>query len=284
MKKSLLKFAISTLTLFVLLSLNHTNAQSIPGVPINLPIGSIGSYNLDSLNSLSNSFVNFQKLTDSLNSVVLKTLADTSTQKQIESLSSAIALIQTNQDSIVKIIADSAKISKDSLTKLETQVANLQNKQDSLSNVLSSQTNTNIDSLLAVAQKLDSIQNKTDSLKQVFLTNVANYTTFNQDSLDKAKAQLAMLQQSLTEAVKNTTGIVNDSAFSFSLFPNPTVDYFSITSPSYIKSVTIYNYSGEQINSFKASDKYNVSNLKSGIYLINIELENEVKIVKLLVQ
>ncbi len=67
-----------------------------------------------------------------------------------------------------------------------------------------------------------------------------------------------------------------DSNFDVTPYPNPVSDSFTINSN--LKALNIYDITGKLVSkfrgSFKMGESYNISNLKKGIYLI--ELENEV--------
>jgi hypothetical protein len=70
---------------------------------------------------------------------------------------------------------------------------------------------------------------------------------------------------------------------SISVYPNPSADKISIESDDEIHSVTIYNMEGEEL--IKKDNEFNdlnINNLKSGVYIINIETSNAVIIDKLI--
>ena len=286
MKKLLQNSPILVLAICLLLINSNVNAQSFGGINI----GNLGSYNIDSLNKLKDNFTDFQSLTDSLTNVVSNQLADTSLvdPKIIDSLNNQIAGVSIKQDSILKLISDSTNITQDSLAilqdsllTLQNQNIYLQNKQDSLSQVFTDSTGLDRDSLMNVYNQLQIVESNTDSLQQVFLNNMANLQTFNQDSLDKAREQLMALQEQMNEAINKPTGIEDIESISFSLYPNPAIESFSINSLSKIIGVKIYNLSGNLIKSFDSQDSYNVANLDSGLYLVSIQFANTTSVVKL---
>jgi hypothetical protein len=61
------------------------------------------------------------------------------------------------------------------------------------------------------------------------------------------------------------------------IIPNPTSGSFKIIANDRIKIVKIYSTEGYLLRSFTNSDSYFVDDLKSGVYIINIELENGLK-------
>ncbi len=55
------------------------------------------------------------------------------------------------------------------------------------------------------------------------------------------------------------------------IFPNPTSDLLTVTSPSEIENITIYNTLGKIISKQKKAPQINVSSLNKGIYIIEIK-------------
>jgi len=61
----------------------------------------------------------------------------------------------------------------------------------------------------------------------------------------------------------------------FNFYPNPVKDELNITSKSAVKSISVYNVSGQLVmNSKSGSKKLNTSSLTSGVYMARVELEN----------
>jgi hypothetical protein len=61
------------------------------------------------------------------------------------------------------------------------------------------------------------------------------------------------------------------------LFPNPATDYINFSEfPSDLKSITIYNSTGQLVKSIPnpSSTTLAISELKTGIYIVNFQLEN----------
>lgn len=59
--------------------------------------------------------------------------------------------------------------------------------------------------------------------------------------------------------------------FSIELYPNPATINFKIDTNQIIKSVKIYNTLGRLERTFLPSESYNISDLNSGIYFIQVE-------------
>ena len=69
-----------------------------------------------------------------------------------------------------------------------------------------------------------------------------------------------------------------------SVYPNPAVDYFTLTiNDETISRITINNIIGKEVLSYSRSDmnKYDVSHLKKGIYVVRVFTHND-KLVKAL--
>ena len=236
----------------------------------------------DSVTNLLNKYSSFQNKEDSLSKLISESIGKP--KNEIDSLSKIVVNLQTKQDSIIKTLSESSSISPDSATTLLNQYSTNQSKQDSLFQQLSEKSGINKDSLQEIADKIALIQSNTDSLSQVFLKNISNLSTFNQDSINKAQHQLDLLQQQLNTSLKETLAINTIEYTSFSLFPNPCIDYFTINSPSEINYVTIYSTDGQLIKQFGFENKYDISSIKSGLYFVQIEFKNKKEVIKLIIQ
>jgi len=60
------------------------------------------------------------------------------------------------------------------------------------------------------------------------------------------------------------------------LFPNPSNDYFEIQSTANLQKVAIYSLQGQLVKSFDKQQRYDVSDLASGVYVVNISGEGTV--------
>lgn len=115
-------------------------------------------------------------------------------------------------------------------------------------------------------QEGDSVQSKADI-----------YFDFNYPIITNDAVTLFQATMSIEENIRN---------INLKFYPNPTTDYFNITSEAMIQSVELYDISGRLVrtsivNGFETQQ--NVSNLTNGIYLLKIKTqEGEVtgKIVK----
>ena len=65
----------------------------------------------------------------------------------------------------------------------------------------------------------------------------------------------------------------NEQNTKFNLYPNPASDNFTIEMDSNIKFVEIYSLQGQKILT-STTKNINISNLSKGIYLVQIEDEN----------
>ncbi|HZH72773.1 MAG TPA: T9SS type A sorting domain-containing protein, partial [Mariniphaga sp.] len=112
----------------------------------------------------------------------------------------------------------------------------------------------------------DSVQSKADI-----------YFDFNYPIITNDAVTLFQATMSIEENIKN---------IDLKFYPNPTTDYFNITSKAIIQSVELYDISGRLIRTSLVNDfetKQNVINLTNGVYILKIKTqEGEVigKIVK----
>lgn len=72
--------------------------------------------------------------------------------------------------------------------------------------------------------------------------------------------------------VKLATSAVNNSAVS--VYPNPFTDVLNISDVKGVKSVSIHDVSGRQVKSMKATTELNLSALKTGLYIVNLHMED----------
>ena len=61
-----------------------------------------------------------------------------------------------------------------------------------------------------------------------------------------------------------------------SIYPNPATEFLNITGLKSIKSVRIISADGKLISKINGSNKINIQNLLSGIYVLEIETENKI--------
>ena len=80
---------------------------------------------------------------------------------------------------------------------------------------------------------------------------------------------------------ENVAGVNTNALNNFLLYPNPAIDY--VTLPEHNGVVSVYNMQGQLIinRTFVANEKMNVRDLKSGVYSVVIETENDPITVKL---
>jgi len=70
----------------------------------------------------------------------------------------------------------------------------------------------------------------------------------------------------------NDRSVVSQAALELKLFPNPAVDYFSLSENQIVERVLIFNLVGRQMKNFKARsrEKYNIADLPKGMYLVQL--------------
>jgi hypothetical protein len=70
-------------------------------------------------------------------------------------------------------------------------------------------------------------------------------------------------------AVSDTNKVNN-----VSVYPNPFADVLKISDIKGVKSILINDISGRQVKTFTPSAELNLSNLKQGLYIVNLKMED----------
>ena len=73
-----------------------------------------------------------------------------------------------------------------------------------------------------------------------------------------------------TDAALSTDDFTKNT---FSLYPNPVINSFQLNSKN-IESVKLYSNTGSLIKTFNAEANYNISDLATGIYIVNIKTQS----------
>ena len=85
--------------------------------------------------------------------------------------------------------------------------------------------------------------------------------------------------------VLNTADVKDIELLEVVIYPNPASHMLNITAASTIKNIIIYNITGKKVMSLsinKNTDSIDISNLVSGIYLVNYQLDNASGVTKLI--
>lgn len=69
-------------------------------------------------------------------------------------------------------------------------------------------------------------------------------------------------------------GSVEQNKNKLAIFPNPFEDVLKISDLENVKSISIYDISGRQVKNFKPSAELNLSDLKTGLYIVNLNMED----------
>jgi hypothetical protein len=68
---------------------------------------------------------------------------------------------------------------------------------------------------------------------------------------------------------------------SFQVYPNPTADSFTINTEQVVKSVALYNVSGQLVKTFGSSESYDITDLNAGIYFATVTSESDSQTIKI---
>ncbi len=90
----------------------------------------------------------------------------------------------------------------------------------------------------------------------------------------------------LVRDVEANVELSNFSQDKFAIYPIPTSDYCNIkTSENTIYNISIFDYTGKQVscyNNLSGINQINISNIDSGIYIVQIKTNNQIKNLKLI--
>lgn len=76
------------------------------------------------------------------------------------------------------------------------------------------------------------------------------------------------------EASTLSTNDITTNINSINLYPNPVTNSFQLDSNKPIESVKLYNITGRLLKTFRAEANYDISDLATGIYLVNIKTQS----------
>lgn len=100
------------------------------------------------------------------------------------------------------------------------------------------------------------------------LVDDAEFSTANWTNIDSTTTFVE------TEAECEALSIEEVTTFNFSIYPNPTSQFFEIISNQQIKQIEIVDLSGKVVKFFEQGlEKYPVSDLSVGIYIVNIQTD-----------
>lgn len=143
--------------------------------------------------------------------------------------------------------------------------------------VLDVSTNSNLIQLLSQGNNLTELNVKTGNN-----TNMTGFFAQNNPSLtcievDDAAYADANFTKDATSTFSTDCATLSTSDFNLtqniSIYPNPTSSSVSISSATKILSLELYNLLGKRILITKNSNKLDLSNLNSGVYLVKIQTE-----------
>ncbi|WP_456441672.1 T9SS type A sorting domain-containing protein [Psychroserpens sp.] len=82
---------------------------------------------------------------------------------------------------------------------------------------------------------------------------------------------------------KEITEIVKLNKFKTRIFPNPAEHYFYLSNNAEIIQVSIFNSKGTKVKQFQSNlGRYNIEDLKKGLYFINVQTKDNIKVLKLI--
>ncbi|WP_159020750.1 T9SS type A sorting domain-containing protein [Algibacter sp. L3A6] len=100
-----------------------------------------------------------------------------------------------------------------------------------------------------------------------------------QASINRARYYSAKITDKVTETLATNSFELK----SFQVFPNPITDSFQINTEESIKSLSLFNVTGQLVKTFTASENYDISDFNPGVYFATVTSEigsQTIKIVK----
>lgn len=81
----------------------------------------------------------------------------------------------------------------------------------------------------------------------------------------------------VSQSLTVSTGLSTDdfNKLGFNIYPNPVSNYFKIESKETLSNVEVYSIQGQSIKSFIPQNKYDISDLSTGIYFVKIKANNK---------
>ncbi len=82
-----------------------------------------------------------------------------------------------------------------------------------------------------------------------------------------------------------TLGVNDNVKAAVKVYPNPVVDMLNVESPNKVKSVSVFDATGKAVSTYSlnaSKSQINLSKLAPGVYVVNIEMENETKSIKVI--
>ncbi len=135
--------------------------------------------------------------------------------------------------------------------------------------------NSNIDPTLMLNEPLILLPKGKSNLDVHFLPNGVVGT--GKVELEVALARdpnrvLAVGQYNVEVVAVTLTSTQNVQKRTIQVYPNPSGDYFSLSSSENVDRITVYNMVGRAVRTFRAEDNtmYDISKLPDGIYLIGL--------------
>ena len=74
--------------------------------------------------------------------------------------------------------------------------------------------------------------------------------------------------------LKPALAVADTKKDNISVYPNPFTDVLNISDAQNVKSVTVYDMSGRQVKTLAPSANLNLSQLKEGVYIVNLQMKD----------
>ena len=107
-------------------------------------------------------------------------------------------------------------------------------------------------------------------MKQIVLCFIIFFFTFS------VQAHVGPLSSDSPNTKEPTISFFEDDYHKITIFPNPATEFISIANDLNVKEVSIFNLVGRKMKTLDAviGERYDVSNLPNGMYLVQLRDEN----------
>ena len=126
-------------------------------------------------------------------------------------------------------------------------------------------------------QDFDTFQVDFDQVVSIPSTGIEIKLQMSVEDVDTGANDAQAVVRYVNVAITKTgTTSINDFELnntSVIAYPNPVTNSFNLNSSINIESVNLYNITGRLLKTFNAKDKYDISDLATGVYIAKIKTE-----------
>lgn len=144
----------------------------------------------------------------------------------------------------------------------------------------------NVDAYFQITNDFNS--SKGSATVNTFTTSTFNFTASENQvvvyirSLQAVDSNHETFYDNLSLVEANTASTENLSSISINLYPNPTKDIVHVGGVDTVDTIRLYSINGQLIKQLNNTNSINLSNHKSGVYLVEVIVDNKTLVNKLI--